>query len=234
MADSVSPGSSQRGARVTWNAHVIWPAGPAASAILPGPANVQIEAASAATTTDRFMRVTASLHTGAAQNRSDVLRLGLARAGVDLADDLDGRRRDGRGHADLATLPHDVAVHVVDLGRPALGHVLPHRGAPVSATCRGRRQHPVQRVPDVATISGRPLLRGVAVELGHAIAEREPDAGGLRRKMNGDRAAHLARGDVGGPEPGHALDRIPHGVGAKLGPALAPEILGDLRAVDDR
>src|SRR5436309_2777638 len=52
MADSVSPGSSQRGARVTWTAHTIWPSGPAAagsapSAVLTGAGKVQIESSRA-------------------------------------------------------------------------------------------------------------------------------------------------------------------------------------------
>src|SRR2546427_5806934 len=148
MADSVSPGSSQRGASVTWNAHVTWPSGPAASAVVTAPTSAQIESSSTAAASGRAIPRFISesrrigLNTGASQDPLDVLGLGLPRAGVDLADGVDGRRRDGRGHALLATLRHHVAVHVGDLGRSALGHVFPHREPPVAPAARGRRELP--------------------------------------------------------------------------------------------
>src|SRR5207249_9975327 len=51
-------------------------------------------------------------------------------------------------------------------------------------------------------------------------------------EVDRDRAAHLARGDLERPEPGYGLHRVACGVRAKLGPALAPEVLGHLGAVD--
>src|SRR5262245_40995408 len=168
----------------------------------------------------------------ALEHETDVLRLGLAGTGVDLANDVDGRGGDRRGHAALAALRHDVAVHVVDLGRAPLRDVLPHRGAPVASAGRGRREHAIERVVYVAAIRGGPLIDGGAVELRDLVTERQPDARRLRAEVDRDRAADLARGDLGRPEPGHGLDGIARGVRAELGPALAPEVVGHQRAVD--
>src|SRR5262249_47520582 len=162
MADSVSPGSSQRGASVMWNAYVTCPAGPAACGSPAGAVSVAIARRRAAPYSRR-------LDTRTAKDRFDVRRLRLARAGVDLADHLDGRGRNGRGHAHLAALHDDVAVHVVDLGGPALGHVLSHRGAPVAPARRRRSQHAVQLVVGVALVGRGPLFGGGAVELGDPI-----------------------------------------------------------------
>src|SRR5262247_1379160 len=172
MADSVSPGSTQRGASVTWKAYVAWPAGLAACESPAG-------AVSAAIARRRAAPYSRRLDTRTAKDRFDVLRLRLERAGVDLADHLDGRERDGRADAHLAALHDDVAVHVVDLGGPALGHVLTHRGAPVAAARRRRSQHAVQLVVGVALVGRGPLLGGGAVELGDPIAEPQPHAGRL-------------------------------------------------------
>src|SRR5713226_6775277 len=62
MADSVSPGSSQRGARVTWTAHTIWPSGPAAagsapSAVRTGAGKVQIESSRTSAPSGRVSQV---------------------------------------------------------------------------------------------------------------------------------------------------------------------------------
>src|SRR5206468_12288553 len=81
MADSVSPGSSQRGASVTWNAHVTWPSGPAASAVVTAPTSAQIESSSTAAS-GRAIPLFAgesrriALNTGASQDPLDVLGLG--------------------------------------------------------------------------------------------------------------------------------------------------------------
>src|SRR5207244_1925229 len=72
-----------------------------------------------------------------------------------------------------------------------------------------------------------------AVELGNRVALREPHARGLTGQMDRDGAADLAGGDVERAEAGHRLHGIAHRVGAELGPALAPEVLRHLRAVDD-
>src|SRR5262245_25294807 len=189
MADSVSPGSSQRGASVTWKAYVAWPAGLAACKTPAGAVRAAIARRRAAPYSRR-------LDTRTAKDRFDVLRLRLERAGVDLADHLDGRERNGRADAHLAALHDDVAVHVVDLGGPALGHVLPHRGAPVAAARLGGGELAIQLVVDVALVGSRPLLGGVAVELRHLVAEREPDPRGLRSEVDRDSAADFARGDL--------------------------------------
>src|SRR5881396_493393 len=101
MADSVSPGSSQRGARVTWTAHTIWPSGPAAAGSAPS-----------------------AVLTGAGKVQLEVLRRRLSDASFDLVHGLDDGRGDRRGHSVLTALGHHVAVHVVDLSGPALGDVL--------------------------------------------------------------------------------------------------------------
>src|SRR5438132_7345778 len=49
----------------------------------------------------------------------------------------------------------------------------------------------------------------------------QPDARGLRREMDRDRAPDLARGDLERAEPGHGLDRVAHRVRAELRPPLA-------------
>ena len=49
----------------------------------------------------------------------------------------------GVGTPTSRSLRDDVAVHVIDLGGPALGHVLSHRGAPVASAGRGRGEHAV-------------------------------------------------------------------------------------------
>src|SRR6185503_7256321 len=227
MADSVSPGSSQRGASVTWKAYVAWPAGLAACESPAG-------AVSAAIARRRAAPYSRRLDTRTAKDRFDVLRLRLARAGVDLADHLDGRGGDRRGHAHLAALHDDVAVHVVDLGRPPLGHVLSHRRTPVATARLGRRELAVQLVVDVALVGGRPLLGGVAVELGNLVAERQSHAGRLRPEVDRDGAADFARGDLERAEARHGLHGVARRVGAELRPALAPEVIGRQGAVDDR
>src|SRR6185436_17218656 len=59
------------------------------------------------------------------------------------------------------------------------------------------------------------------------------DARGLRAEVDRDRAADFARRDLEPAEAGHRQDGIAHGVLAELRPALAPQIVGGVRAVDD-
>src|SRR5206468_9477534 len=73
MADSVSPGSSQRGASVTWKAYVTWPWGPAASAVLTGTPSAQIAESSTAAATDRARNLTCGLLGGSSQLEPNVL-----------------------------------------------------------------------------------------------------------------------------------------------------------------
>src|SRR2546427_9241027 len=87
MADSVSPGSSQRGARVTWTAHTIWPSGPAApgsapSAVLTGAGKVQIESSRTSALSGRVSRLITRLlgpksrseeHTSELQSQSNLV-----------------------------------------------------------------------------------------------------------------------------------------------------------------
>ena len=83
---------------------------------------------------------------GALEHGGDVLGRRLARAALDLVHEVDDRRRDRRRHALGLALRDDVAVHVVDLGRPALGDVLGHRGLPVARGRRLGREHLVERL----------------------------------------------------------------------------------------
>src|SRR5213594_535150 len=73
MADSVSPGSSQRGASVTWKAYVTWPWGPAASAVLTGTPSAPIAESSTAAATDRARNLTCGLLGGSSQLEPNVL-----------------------------------------------------------------------------------------------------------------------------------------------------------------
>src|SRR3989442_6709109 len=103
------------------------------------------------------------LHPRALEREPDVLGRLLALAAVDLAYGLDDGRRHRRRYALLAALLDDEAVHVVDLGRPALGDVLGHRRLPVAPARRLRGQHLVERLPSLTPAGVRPLLDGGAV-----------------------------------------------------------------------
>src|ERR1700753_2169411 len=59
----------------------------------------------------------------------DVLRILLQLAAFDALDDVGQNRVGAAVHAELLALAHDMAVDELDLGAPALGHVLAHRGA---------------------------------------------------------------------------------------------------------
>src|SRR5207244_7282718 len=72
-----------------------------------------------------------------------------------------------------------------------------------------------------------------ASELGDGQAERQPHARRLGAQPDGDLPASRLSGYLEAAEARHGLDRVAHGIGAKLGPALAPEIVGGLGAVDD-
>jgi hypothetical protein len=56
----------------------------------------------------------------------DVPRILLQLAALDLLDDVGEDRIGAAGHTELLALAHDVAVDELDLGAPALVHVLPH------------------------------------------------------------------------------------------------------------
>src|SRR3989454_5853545 len=73
MADSVSPGSSQRGASVTWKAYVTWPSGPAASAVLPGAPGAQIAKSTTTAATNRANNLTMTPLGGSSRLEPDVL-----------------------------------------------------------------------------------------------------------------------------------------------------------------
>src|SRR5256712_2723646 len=73
MADSVSPGSSQRGASVTWKAYVTRPSGPAAAAVLTGTPSAQIAKSSTAAATGRARNLTFGLLGGSSRLEPNVL-----------------------------------------------------------------------------------------------------------------------------------------------------------------
>src|SRR5829696_5069363 len=102
IAPSFSAGSSQRAARVTCTAHVICPSGAAAA----GPAGSRQLAETISTPTIQVSAPMSPrplpLNARALQHVGDVLRRLLARAGVDLADGLDGRDGHRRRNALLA------------------------------------------------------------------------------------------------------------------------------------
>src|SRR5213595_3853823 len=77
---------------------------------------------------------------------------------------------------------------------------------------------------DSRVIGGGPDLGLCASDLGNSQAERQPDARRLGAQANGDLSASRLSGDLEAAEARHGLDRIAHGIGAELGPALAPEI----------
>src|SRR2546428_7145849 len=96
------------------------------------------------------------LHPRALEREPDVLGRLLALAAVDLAHGLDDGGRHRRRDALLAALLDDEAVHVVDLGRPALGDVLGHRGLPVPPPPRLGGQHLAEGLPRPTPAGVRP------------------------------------------------------------------------------
>src|SRR5438093_12533324 len=88
MADSVSPGSSQRGASVTWKAYVTWPWGPGASAVLTGTPSAEIAESSTAAATERGRNLTCALLGGSSQLEPHVL---VRRRVLVVADQGQGR-----------------------------------------------------------------------------------------------------------------------------------------------
>ena len=79
-----------------------------------------------------------------------------------------------------------------------------------------------------------PLVGGGSAELHHAMAEAQAHARRLRAQADGDLAAPGLGGDVASAEAGHGLDGVAHGIDAQLAPALAPQVVGGLRGIDDR
>src|SRR5581483_2760446 len=164
----------------------------------------------------------------------DVPRILLQLAALDLLDDVGQDRVGAAGHAELLALAYDMAVDELDLGAPALRHVLAHRG-----TLLGRRLLAVGKALRVISFDRRLVaLAGARDRLGRQmqdvlelIAVRLPNPDRLAadtRREAADRLAleHLAAGQAGaGREP------VLHGIGDELGPALAPQIVGDQRAV---
>src|SRR5580765_5877463 len=132
----------------------------------------------------------------------------LAGAGVDAAHDVDDDLGHGGRHAGLSALGDDVAVHLLDLRAPSLGHVLAHRRPPVAARPEGRRDLLVQLRVDVGTIGARPGLGGEGADLRHPEAEYEPHPRRLGAKANADGATRRHRHDLGGAEAGHGLHGI--------------------------
>src|SRR5215470_12964585 len=122
------------------------------------------------------MRSSCVLHASPLEREPEVLRRLLARPALDLVDHLHRGHRDRRGHATALTAGDDVPVHVVDLGGPALGHVLGHGRAPVLLPRRGRGEHGVEGLVGLALARVGPLLGLGVVELRDAIAEGQSHA----------------------------------------------------------
>src|SRR5205814_7593953 len=169
----------------------------------------------------------------ALEREADVLGRLLTRSAVDLVHHLDDGGVDRCRDARLTAFRDDVAVHVVDLARPALRHVLRHRRTPVAPACRGRREHAVERLVRGASAGIGPLLDRGAIELRDLVAKGLAHPRRLRGDVDRDRTSDLARHDVVPAEPRHSLDGIAHRVRAELAPALAPEVVGGEGAVDD-
>ena len=108
----------------------------------------------------------------------DVARVLFEFAALDLLDQIDEPLVGAGGEADLFSLAHDKAVQELDLGAPALEHVLAHRRA-LLGRAAWLRQDPVlvagERFRVALTGAGDDLGRQV-VDLLEPIAERLADA----------------------------------------------------------
>src|SRR5262249_8997836 len=130
-----------------------------------------------------------------------------------------------------ALLRH-VPVQVVDLRAAALHHVLEH-GGPAARTALGVASHVGLYLRQTLAGGGidEPLGRD-AVDRLHLVAPRTPHLHHLRRPEDGNAPWYVGGPGLGRVVAGESRDGIDHAVHRELGPALAPEVGGDLGGRD--
>src|SRR5215204_1351525 len=142
-----------------------------------------------------------------------------------------------RGAADLTASLDDDAVDEVDLGAPALLHVLAHRRALVLAALLRvpERQHQrfdlVERGA-VALRGARQLLGVLPGDVLKPVAERLADAHALAAELDDDLTDPVVLAHRVAGEAARRGDAVMHAVDAQFRPALAPQIVGHIAGVD--
>src|SRR6202035_2800944 len=131
----------------------------------------------------------------------------------------------------------DDAVYEIDLGAPALLHVLPHRRALVLAALLRIAQRQHQRFDlveggAVAFRSARQLFGVLAGDALEPVAERLANPHPFAAELDDDPPDALVLADVVAGQPARRRDAVVHAVDAQLRPALAPQIVGHLAGVD--
>ena len=163
----------------------------------------------------------------------DVVGFGLEFAALDSLDEVGYAVAGGGCHADLASAAGDVSVEVLDLGAPALDHVLEHGGATVAQLSRALGKLGLEVFERGGVLGGIHVLLGRDVVDGlHRHAQSAAHSHDLGPYLDGN--VHDAR-RVARPrraQPGQRADRVGHRVGGELGPAVSPQVGRDLRGAD--
>src|SRR5205085_1723687 len=166
----------------------------------------------------------------------DVAGILLELAALDLFDEVDEPLIGARREPDLLAFAHDKAVEEFDLGAAALCHVLAHRRALLGRAARLRADMLLvarQRVAVAFAGAGDDVRRQMA-DLFELVAERLADADRLAAEACLETADPLVLRHRRARQPGASRDAVRHRVRDELRPALAPEVVGHLRAVGMR
>src|SRR5262249_31236703 len=143
----------------------------------------------------------------------------------------------GGRDAGLAALFDDDAVDEVDLGAPALLHVLAHRWplllASLLRVAQGQHQAFDLVERGAVALGGAGQLTGVLPsDVLEPVAERLADPDPLATQFDDDLANLVVLAHRVAGQPACRRDAVMHAVDAELRPALAPEVVGDLASVD--
>src|SRR5262249_49495341 len=158
----------------------------------------------------------------------DVPGVCLQLAALDAHDEIGQHRVGAAGDADLLAFAHDEAVHEIDLGAPALLHVLAHRrplaAGGVLAVLETLLVAGLDR-GSVAFAGARDRLRRQMKDLLELIALRLSDTDRLTAKAGGETADRLVLQHLSARQPRAGRQPIAHDVGDELRPAFTPEIV---------
>src|SRR5262249_34877515 len=143
-----------------------------------------------------------------------------------------------RGHADLLALVDDEAVEKLDLGAPALDHILTHR-RPVRTAAGFLRLGEAVRVIfrlrlQIAFAGSCNRLRLDVVDLLELVAEPLADPDRLAPEPGREMAQLVVEQYVAADEAGAGRHPVRHGVGDELRPAFAPKVLRHFCGVRER
>src|SRR5271155_317791 len=164
----------------------------------------------------------------------DVLGVGLELAALDPLDDIDQRGIGARRQPDLLALADDETVEELDLGAPALDHVLAHRRA-LAARALLRIGEPARidllQRRLVALAGARDHLGRQMEDLLERVAVRLADADRLAAKAGREPPQRVVVDHLAARQAGAGRHAVLHRVGDQLRPALAPQIFRHLGAV---